>query len=73
MTITDPLADMLTRIVNGQAAGKSEVLVPISKIKLAVSNVLKDEGYIADLNVINTDSKALLNIKLKYFNGIPVI
>ena len=46
MTITDPLADMLTRIVNGQAAGKTEIVLPVSKIKVAVSNVLKSEGYI---------------------------
>jgi len=73
MTITDPLADMLTRIVNGQAAGKTEVSVPISKIKLAVGNVLKDEGYLADINVSELDSKSIINLKLKYFNGVPVI
>jgi len=73
MTITDPLADMLTRIVNGQAAGKSEVTVSVSKIKLAVGKVLKDEGYLSDLSVSQSGDKSVINLKLKYFNGIPVI
>ena len=73
MTVTDPLADMLTRIVNGQAAGKVEVSVPVSKIKLAVGNVLKEEGYLADLNTTSAGCKSVINLKLKYFNGTPVI
>ena len=73
MSITDPLADMLTTICNGQSAGKSNVIVPMSKIKVAVNNVLKSEGYIEDFEIIQTNGKSAILIVLKYFNGLPVI
>ena len=73
MSITDPLADMFTIICNGQSAGKSSVFVPTSKLKIAVSEVLKTEGYIQDIEVININGKSAIKINLKYFNGFPVI
>lgn len=73
MSMTDPLADMLTRIVNAQAAGKADVAMPSSKLKVAVSEVLKSEGYIADYRVEGTEIKPTLVIGLKYYNGAPVI
>ena len=73
MSMTDPLADMFTRIINGQAAGKKEVVLPASKVKFAVSQVLKDEGYIEDAKLVDENGKSRLMITLKYFRGVPVI
>ncbi|SIT70826.1 SSU ribosomal protein S8P [Ectothiorhodosinus mongolicus] len=73
MSMTDPVADMLTRIRNGQHAAKTEVSLPASKLKLAIANVLKDEGYVGDIQVSEADKKAVMTIKLKYFQGSPVI
>lgn len=73
MSMTDPIADMLTRIRNGQSAGKENVTLPSSKLKLAIAKVLKEEGYISDFVTELNGHHALLTIKLKYFNGIPVI
>lgn len=73
MSMTDPLADMFTRILNGQSAGKKEVILPASKLKFAVSKVLKEEGYIEDSKLVEADSKSQLVISLKYFKGVPVI
>lgn len=73
MSMTDPLADMFTRIINGQAAGKKEVSLPASKVKFAVSQVLKDEGYIEDAKLVDEEGKSRLIISLKYFRGVPVI
>jgi small subunit ribosomal protein S8 len=73
MSMTDPLADMFTRIINGQAAGKKEVILPASKIKVAVSHVLKEEGYIEDAKIVDDAGKSRLIISLKYFKGVPVI
>ncbi|MGY6215627.1 30S ribosomal protein S8 [Methylolobus aquaticus] len=73
MSMTDPLADMLNRIANAQAAGKTEVAMPSSKLKVSVARVLESEGYIGGLRVDDTDGKPTLTIKLKYFNGAPVI
>ena len=73
MSMQDPIADMLTRIRNGQSADKKIVSMPSSKLKKAVSKVLLDEGYITDFNVDENDGKPLLNITLKYFQGEPVI
>ena len=73
MSMTDPLADMLTRIVNAQAAGKLDVSMPSSSLKVAVSRVLKEEGYILDYRVEQTGGKPTLVVVLKYFNGAPVI
>ena len=73
MSMTDPIADMLTRIRNGLAAGKAEVAMPSSKLKVAVANVLKDEGYISDLSTQDIDGKPVLTVVLKYYEGKPVI
>ncbi len=74
MSMTDPIADMLTRIRNAQAAAKTQVSMPASKLKMAIARVLRDEGYIADFAATQTDpSKAELTIALKYFEGRPVI
>ncbi len=72
MSMQDPLADMLTRIRNAQMAEKTVVSMPSSKLKVAVANVLKSEGYISDFQ-ISSDVKPLLSIELKYFEGRPVI
>ncbi len=73
MSMSDPIADMLTRIRNGQAVGKKAITMPSSKNKAAVAQVLKDEGYILDYSTSEEGSKAILNIELKYFQGEPVI
>jgi small subunit ribosomal protein S8 len=71
--MSDPIADMLTRIRNGQAATKSSVRMPASKKKLAIAKVLKDEGYIVDFAEVDMDGKPGLEVALKYFQGEPVI
>lgn len=73
MTMTDPIADMLTRIRNGQAAGRKEVRMPTSKAKAAIAGVLKDEGYITDFGVSEVEGKPTLTVVLKYHLGRPVI
>ena len=73
MSMTDPIADLLTRIRNAQTARKQEVSMASSKVKMAIAAVLKDEGYVADFRVGNEGGKALLTIALKYFEGKPVI
>jgi small subunit ribosomal protein S8 len=73
MSMQDPLADMLTRIRNAQLAGKPVVVMPSSKLKVAVANILLQEGYIAAQHVEQIESKASLHIDLKYFQGKPVI
>jgi small subunit ribosomal protein S8 len=73
MSMTDPIADFLTRIRNGQAAGKAEVSVGSSKVKVAIAHVLKEEGYIADYAVRQDGKKATLVVALKYHQGKPVI
>ena len=73
MSMQDPLSDMLTRIRNAQMAGKTGVEMPGSKLKAAVANVLKEEGYIADFAATNDDGKPRLAIELKYYQGKPVI
>ena len=70
--MTDPIADMLTRIRNAQSAGKTDVSMPGSKAKLAIAGVMKDEGYIADYSV-TSGNKPELTITLKYYQGSPVI
>tara|TARA_R110002110_G_scaffold415748_1_gene654777 strand:+ start:8302 stop:8691 length:390 start_codon:yes stop_codon:yes gene_type:complete len=69
----DPLSDMLTRIRNAQMAGKPKVEMPGSKLKAAVANVLKDEGYIESFAASESDGKPRLTIDLKYYQGKPVI
>ena len=73
MSMTDPIADMLVRIKNALAVGKQTVKMPSSKMKLAIANVLKDEGYILDARVLNPGAKPELEIALKYYQGKPVI
>lgn len=71
--MTDPIADMLTRIRNGQAAEKVSVRVPASRLKRAIVQVLKEEGYIEDFADAGDAAKPMLEIKLKYHDGRPVI
>jgi small subunit ribosomal protein S8 len=71
--MTDPIADLLTRIRNAQQARKTEVSMASSKVKMAIARVLKDEGYVADFRVDNDAGKSTLTIGLKYFEGKPVI
>jgi small subunit ribosomal protein S8 len=71
--MTDPIADMLTRIRNGQAASKVEVSMPSSRLKCAIAQVLKDEGYITDFSATEADGKSVLTVTLKYHQGKPVI
>ncbi|WP_126444119.1 30S ribosomal protein S8 [Sulfuricystis multivorans] len=73
MSMTDPIADMLTRIRNGQMAEKLSVTMPSSKIKEAIARVLLDEGYIEEFAVRKDGVKSELDIKLKYYAGRPVI
>ena len=73
MSMTDPIADFLTRIRNGQSSGKPEVLAPTSKVKVAIAQVLKDEGYIEDFTATDVEGKPTLQVQLKYFQGRPVI
>lgn len=73
MSMSDPIADMLTRIRNAQSVNKVSVSMPASKLKGAIANVLKDEGYIEDFNLDANNGKPLLNISLKYYAGSPVI
>ncbi|BCM24033.1 MAG: 30S ribosomal protein S8 [Methylophilaceae bacterium] len=73
MSMSDPIADMLTRIRNAQSTNKPAVSMPASKVKLAIAAVLKDEGYIDDFAVQDVEGKPQLNISLKYYAGRPVI
>jgi small subunit ribosomal protein S8 len=73
MSMTDPIADLLTRIRNGQSARKTSVTIASSKLKTAILKVLKDEGYIADYRLDAASAKPTLTIGLKYFEGRPVI
>ncbi len=73
MSMQDPIADMLTRIRNGQMAEKQTVLMPASTKKAAIAQVLLDEGYITSFENVEVDGKPELSIELKYFDGKPVI
>ena len=73
MSMSDPIADMLTRIRNAQMVEKAVVQVPSSKVKVAIAQVLKDEGYIDGFAVKTDEGKAQLEIALKYYAGKPVI
>ena len=73
MSMSDPIADMLTRIRNAQATEKASVMVPASKVKQSIAQVLKDEGYIEDFAVRTNEGKNTLEIGLKYYAGKPVI
>ena len=73
MSMTDPISDLLTRIRNAQAVEKASVKIPASKVKRSILKVLKDEGYIEDFADQTVDGKAVLNVRLKYYAGRPVI
>jgi small subunit ribosomal protein S8 len=73
MAMSDPIADMLTRIRNAQMAEKATVVMPSSKLKAAIAAVLKDEGYIDEFVVRDADKKPMLELVLKYYAGRPVI
>jgi small subunit ribosomal protein S8 len=73
MSMSDPIADFLTRIRNAQQSSKIEVSMPSAKLKVAVAAVLKQEGYIEDFAVAEKEGKPMLNIRLKYYQGRPVI
>ena len=73
MSMHDPISDMLTRIRNGQRASKVAVSMPSSKLKVALAQVLKEEGYIEDFAVAGEEKKPVLDIQLKYYAGRPVI
>ena len=73
MSMSDPIADMLTRIRNAQAMERSALSMPSSKVKTSIAQVLKDEGYITDFRVDPNDGKPSLTIELKYYQGQPVI
>lgn len=73
MSMTDPIADFLTRIRNAQMAGMKSVQCPSSKIKVAICNVLEAEGYVLGHSVADEDGKPILTVDLKYFQGKPVI
>ena len=72
MSMQDPIADLFTRIRNGQSANKVSVTMPSSKLKVAITQLLKDEGYIADYSV-NGDTKPELELTLKYYQGKAVV
>ena len=72
MSMSDPIADMLTRIRNGQSASKADVAMPASNMKQSIAQVLKDEGYINDFSV-SEGVKPELSVSLKYYDGKPVI
>jgi len=74
MSMSDPISDMLTRIRNAQMAEKTKVAMPSSKLKVAIAELLKDEGYVDGFNVVAGEGgKATLEIGLKYYSGRPVI
>src|SRR5437588_12432756 len=73
MNMTDPIADMLTRIRNAVAAGHTRVLIPASKMKLAIARVLKEEGYIDDIEVLKDTTQGTIRITLRYVDKQPVL
>ena len=73
MSMSDPIADLLTRIRNAQMAKLPKIVCPSSKSKVAICRVLQDEGYIASFSVVEVDKKPVLTVELKYYQGRPVI
>lgn len=73
MSMNDPISDFLTRIRNGQSAGKRTVSAPASKLKLHLAEVLKSEGYISDVSTAGEGAQATITVTLKYYGGKPVI
>ena len=73
MSMSDPIADMLTRIRNGQAANKTTVELPSSKLKLSIANLLKSEGFLQEVSINSEAAKPTLVLELRYYQGRPVI
>ena len=73
MSMSDPIADLLTRLRNAQMAKLPKIVCPSSKSKVAICRVLQDEGYIAGFTVVEEDKKPVLTVDLKYYQGRPVI
>ncbi|MBW9264823.1 MAG: 30S ribosomal protein S8 [Candidatus Thiodiazotropha sp. (ex. Lucinisca nassula)] len=73
MSMSDPIADMLTRIRNGQAAKKTTVELPSSKLKLSIANLLKNEGFLQEVSINGESKKPTLVLELRYYQGRPVI
>jgi small subunit ribosomal protein S8 len=73
MSMSDPIADLLTRLRNAQMAKLPKIVCPSSKSKVAICRVLQDEGYIASFSVVEVDKKPVLTVDLKYYQGRPVI
>jgi small subunit ribosomal protein S8 len=73
MSMTDPISDLLTRIRNAQAVDKASVKIPASKVKRSILAVLKEEGYIEDFAEQTVEGKPMLQVRLKYYAGRPVI
>ncbi|MES9944132.1 MAG: 30S ribosomal protein S8 [gamma proteobacterium symbiont of Ctena orbiculata] len=73
MSMSDPIADMLTRIRNGQAANKTTVELPSSKLKLSIANLLKNEGFLQEVSINSEAAKPTLVLELRYYQGRPVI
>ena len=73
MSMSDPIADMLIRIRNAQMVGHTEVVMPASRLKASIAQVLKDEGYIEDFALRDNGAKKELHVGLKYYAGRPVI
>jgi small subunit ribosomal protein S8 len=73
MNMSDPIADMLTRIRNGSRARHQEILLPASRTKLAIANILKEEGFIEDVEEVRDGSHSHLRIRLKYVGKVPVV
>ncbi len=73
MSMSDPVADMFTRIRNAQRVDKQSVAMPSSKLKVSIAQLLKDEGYVETFNIDANAGKPVLNIELKYYAGKPVI
>ncbi len=73
MSMQDPISDMLTRIRNGQMAGKVRVTMPMSRQKIAIASLLRDEGYVREVLTEDVEGKQVLTVVLKYYEGKPVI
>lgn len=73
MNVSDPIADMLTRLRNGSRARHTEIVLPSSKTKLAIAQILRDEGFIDDFEETRDGPHAVLHLKLKYVGKVPVI
>ncbi len=73
MTVTDPIADMLTRIRNAVMVGHDDVLVPLSRVKLSIAKILKEEVFINDYEVLRGKLEPMIKIRLKYANGQPAL